>query len=314
MNIKSYFFTIVALMSLLFIVGCEREDAVVAENGTEVSITAVLSPDAYGVKSQDVPGDGTLINRCIMQIFRIENGEPVAYGEKLTVSVSGSSVSFDNVSFLPGYDYQLVFWADYTDDPEGMEDCHYNTSSLPEIVISERSAFGLNDDSYDAFSCVYEISDGNIPEAVEAVLTRPFGQLNIYASDVDNASAEPASVSISFGTGFPIGKNLITDEVLTDELAMVAEGTAPVLLTESAEHGTQMCYAYIWAPSVAQFTLPQLGMSFFDADQNEVGSYTDANSVPVRANYRTNITGSFFTSGVSGTSALHINMNTNNNF
>lgn len=310
MKIKSYFFTIIALMSLLFIVGCEREDAVVAENGTEVSITAVLSPDAYGVKSQDVPGDGTLINRCILQIFRIENGESVAYGEKLAVSVSGSSVSFDNVSFLPGYDYQLVFWADCS--TTGLNDSRYITTGFP-IVTYMSNDIPLNDDRCDAFAGLCELKDGDIPKTINVVLTRPLGQINFYATELGQET--PYRATLSLDNVVPIGINLLTGELVPNNNPSDERTSGNGIVSselERTEYGYQLAYCYLFAPSDGQYVSSAGTFNLFDADNNNIAINHITDGIPVRANYRTNLSGDLL--GVLGANALEINVNTNNNF
>lgn len=290
MRTKSLPLIVAALAQMMLLTGCEQESTA-PKVGDEInmSISAMLSSDlnGNGTKSPEDPGDGTMVNRCVMQIFRAEGNTLTPYGERVTAEMSGSSVSFGDISLVYGHDYTIVFWADCTDDLTTLGDWHYDTSGLPEVVIADRSNIGINDDSYDAFACVCNVTADFSQEVLNAVLTRPFGQLNIYAADGGEVTSLPEYVSISFGTSFPIGKNLVTDEIVTDEIAIQTEGYAETSLTEST-YGTQMCYAYIWAPEAEQIILPDLQISFFDGSQNETGTYMPEENIPVRANYRTN--------------------------
>lgn len=88
-------------------VSCQRNEITAGDGTTkDVSISIAL-PSGLLVKSQDNPGDGSMVNRCILEIY--EDG--VLYGERLYADISSLSASF-MTRLTTGKTYTFVLWAD----------------------------------------------------------------------------------------------------------------------------------------------------------------------------------------------------------
>ena len=70
-----------------------------------------------GSISGEEPGDGTLANRCLMQVYVVDDPQtPIAYGEPQMAAVSNLSATFET-RLKSDHAYRLVFWADCATAP-----------------------------------------------------------------------------------------------------------------------------------------------------------------------------------------------------
>lgn len=165
------------MMGLVMVLtSCQKEETTSPDETIFQTITVSI-PQEVGTRGST--GDGSLINRCILQVYR--NEQPV--GERQTVAITGSTITF-NVSLSSQQTYDLVFWADCaTRNEDGFEDKFYDTGNLEAVTLKN---LGNNDqyteaNEYDAFSaCVSYKATGNSSGTV--ILTRPFGRVNIRNS------------------------------------------------------------------------------------------------------------------------------------
>lgn len=183
----------------LLLASCQREElggSSLSGEEVTVSISAVM-PDGGSavVKSDTEPGNGSLANRCIMQIYYLPDGEngsadPIPYGDRVTVAVSGMKALFPDQRLVSGHDYRFVFWADCVTDNSSTDvlaqDLHYDTEEFPIVSFKEEEggtlSYSSNDDTRDAFFAA-EVRNISGPSSLSFDLKRPFGQLNIITTD-----------------------------------------------------------------------------------------------------------------------------------
>lgn len=285
----------------LLLASCQRDELTGgAPAGEErvVTVTAVMPSDPVEVRSNDNPGDGTLANRCLMQVYVVDDPQtPIAYGEPQTAAVSNLSATFET-RLMSGHDYRLVFWADCATAPaaEGGEykDKYYSTEGFPTEVSLISTAFRGNQDELDAFFGETSVTTKQLaagPVSVTADLTRPFGQLNIYSTDYADIPVEmkPAAVKIAF---FDVYTSI---DLTTGELSDPADLTysAAVAPHDAAGHLT---FDYLLATDVED-AIADFTMHFYttaDGNTPAADPYTFS-SIPVRRNYRTNVSGNLLT-------------------
>ena len=287
----------------LLLASCQRDElqgGSISGEERVVTVTAVMPSDPVEVRSNDKPGDGTLANRCLMQVYVVDNPQaPIAYGEPQTAAVSNLSATFET-RLMSGHDYRLVFWADCATAPdaEGGEykDKYYSTEGFPTEVSLISTAFRGNQDELDAFFGETSVTTKQLaagPVSVTADLTRPFGQLNIYATDyaqIPVESMKPAAVNIAF-TSIYTSIDLTTGKLSGLEPVTYAAAVTP----HDAETG-HLTFDYLLATgeedAIADFT-----MNFYtsaDATAEAAEPYTFS-SIPVRRNYITNVRGNLLT-------------------
>lgn len=311
------------VMAALLLASCQHnEHPMGLSSGEEVSvsISAVLPGDGGAVvKSAEDPGDGTMVNRCILEVYLIDGNNAAAlYGSREIVKVENFKASFDDLNLITGQKYRFVLWADYVDNPETVEglaaDKFYNTDAegvgLQNVTIKDVTAYAGNDDQRDAFFYHSEdVVTVTGPADYTLELKRPFGQLNIITTDYglipkDHNGLLPAKVQLTY-KNIPTGINLLTGELLTTDTdgsvtTQEVAGTAvdiAGLAVEGNDDAKQLSFDYIFAPATDQHLIGELTMSFLQGDETTstgITAYT-FKSLPVQRNYRTNVSGALLT-------------------
>ena len=289
--------------AVMLLASCQRDElrgGALEGEERAVTVTALMPSDPVAVRSAKMPGDGTLANRCLMQVYMVDDPQaPVAYGEPQEAAVTSLSATFE-ARLMSGHAYRLVFWADCAMAPaaEGGEykDKYYDTEEFPSKVSLITTAFRGNQDELDAFFGEASVTAEQLaagPVSVTADLTRPFGQLNIYATDYAQIPVEnmkPAAVNIAF-------TNIYTSiDLTTGELSDLAPVTYAAAVAPHDAATGHLTFDYLLATgeedAIADFT-----MNFYtsaDATAGAAEPYTFS-SIPVRRNYITNVRGNLLT-------------------
>lgn len=306
---KTKYLAITAAAAALLLSACQRNElggGSLSGEEVTVGISAMMPLDGGAVvKSDAEPGKGDEVNRCIMQVYLADDAvlsNATKVGEPKTVEVTDRKASFGSLQLVAGHTYRLVFWADCaaTGTDDALTDQYYSTEKFP-VVTLEGVTYAGNDDSRDAFFASYQLKvDGPSNHTVE--LHRPFGQLNIITSDYSVVETSfpalvPEMVSLTFSK-VPQGINLLTGtltETFIEPLTGVSVVVAAVTEPAAASGSKQLSFDYIFAPEGEEYSIPEITMSFDDADGKEVASDYKFVSLPVRRNYRTNVSGALLT-------------------
>lgn len=255
-----------------------QEETFVVDSSTTQTITVAIPAGVPMRATADDFGGGTKIDRCLLQIYR--GGQP--YGEQQKATVTGNTATF-NLRLVASQTYDFVFWADCS---ANNEDNHYNTGDLTNITV--KGNYVGNNDEFDAFTGTltdYTVT-GAFAERIS--LHRPFGQLNVKTDDIaliPDQALKPTQVKVAF-QALPTSFNAKT--------ALVGEATTPVEYTAdvlSAEG--DLTVDYIWAP-VEEAALADFAITFLNGE-NEITTNNDFKNIPIRRNYRTNVSGNLLT-------------------
>ena len=262
---------------------CQKAESLDPASG-DVQITVNASFPAQMLETR-VAGDGTTVDRCIMQIYL--DGE--LYGEHQYAQVQGLKATF-SARLIAGKTFDLVFWADKSGGDIN-SDLHYNTADLANVAFT--GDYIGNDDARDAFfGTAQVISDKS--QAVNVELKRPFGQLNVKTLDLAEVKAtapalEPKKVKIEFKS-VPTAINLLTGE-LTDAKSAVAYADAAAVVDAEGH----LSFDYVLAPAGTEQFLADFTMSFLDDAEAPVAADYEFSNIPVQRNYRTNVSGNLLT-------------------
>ena len=301
---------LLAATALLLLTSCQRDElqgGSISGEEVSVSISATMPIDGGAVvKSDTEPGDGSLANRCIMQIYYLPDGEsgsadPIPYGDRVTVAVSGRKALFPDQRLVSGHDYRFVFWADHVSAEALAQDQHYDTEEFPIVSFKEEEggtlSYSSNDDTRDAFFAA-EVRNISGPSSLSFDLKRPFGQLNIITTDWGAIPEQlrPSNVKLEFKS-LPNSIDLVSGDVTgdVDIISEVVEVSQVPLNGDSK----QLSFDYIFAPyeeegEEQQLVLNEFKMHFYNGGQETISAYTFQN-IPVRRNYRTNVSGNLLT-------------------
>ena len=277
---KLFLLTTVLLFGMTACQKTEMSDA--TSGNTQITVKAALPAQMAETRAA---GDGTTVDRCIMQIYL--DGE--LYGERQVAAVENLSATF-SARLIAGKTFDLVFWADKS-GADINSDLHYNTADLANVAFT--GDYIGNDDARDAFFGTAQVAAGE-SQAVNVELKRPFGQLNVKTLDLAEVKAaapalEPKKVKIEFAS-VPTGINLLTGE-LTDAKSAVAYADAAAVVDAEGH----LSFDYVLAPAGTEQFLADFTMSFLDENGAEVAGAYDFSSIPVQRNYRTNVSGNLLT-------------------
>ena len=245
--------------------------------GPEQQVITVTVPGQNFTKAS---GDGASVNRCVLQVYR--NDAP--YGDQIVTAVTGGKATF-NLRLAASQTYDFVFWADCAENNVSK---HYKTDDLSAITWNDGGYAG-NSEEYDAFFGVLENYTFSGPFSEDVTLKRPFGQLNVVTTDMGDIPTDdlkPSSVTVTF-TSLPTTFNAITGEVSGEKENVTY--TADVIDAATGAISTD----YIWAlPD--EGTLADFSMTFLNND-TEINTNDSFTNIPIRRNYRTNVSGNLLT-------------------
>lgn len=261
---------------------CQKDEGLVPDTAATSSFTVTIPQSEVQSRAvTDAFGTGTSVNRCILEIYR--GGTLYSRIEK---GVTGKQVTFDNLRLVSSQTYDFVFWADCATGSEGsFEDKVYTTTSLD--AITEKAQFVGNSDERDAFFAK-ETLEVTGPFTKSITLKRPFGLLVVKTNDlgeIKDETLKPTGYQVAF-KGLPTTFNALTGEV---------SGSADVTYTatELAKADGTISMDFLWATE-NEAALSDFTMTFYHND-TEICTNDAFTNIPIRRNYRTNVSGNLLT-------------------
>lgn len=262
---------------------CQKDEGLVSDGATSQTITVTIPQGMQTRATAADFGNGAKIDRCLLQIYH-SGTTPAKYGEQQSATVQkgadGKLTATFNLRLVAQQTYDFVFWADCSTGD------HYNTDDLTNITV--KGNYAGNNDEFDAFTGAlldYQVK-GAFSENI--TLRRPFGQLNVKTLDmaaIPDPTLKPTKVKVAF-TAVPTSFNAKKSEIGAATAAV--EYTADVLSADG-----DLTVDYIWAP-VEEATLADFSMTFLNGT-TEISTNGDFKNIPIRRNYRTNVSGNLLT-------------------
>ena len=264
----------------LTLTACQKDEGVVSDTTSSSSFTVTIPQNGTRAVTDDF-GAGTSANRCILEIYRNDK-----LYNRIEKGVTGETVTFDNLRLVAQQTYDFVFWADCAEGSEGsFTDKTYNTANLKSIT--EIGPFVGNSDERDAFFAheTFEVT-GSFSRPV--TLKRPFGLLVVKTNDLNEIRDEalkPTGYEVAF-KGLPTTFNALTGEV---------SGSADVSYkaTEFAKTDGTISMDFLWATESGA-ALSDFTMTFYNGG-TEICTNDAFTNIPIRRNYRTNVSGNLLT-------------------
>lgn len=282
--------------ALLLTTACSEDIAPLSEQESLVNFTVELPAEVLSRAYGEVSEPRTLQ----YQVFA-KDGESLTPLTSLNESALPSPIVFSEgqltktiqLRLANSRTYAIVFWAAHQDAPYRFD----HTSGSVTINYDAPNKPAANSDIYDAFYARKDVSvTGTINEPVE--LRRPFAQINIGATDWQDAAAagwETVNTSVKVDDVYST-LNLLTGDVS----APVAGGYTYTLAAKPA--GDNATFPITTAP-VAEYqsmvyVLTGADQSLVNVDFTaQAGTEIVRNyaNVPIQRNYRTNIYGRILT-------------------
>lgn len=261
---------------LFLAVSCSNHDDENLVSDGYVTISAKIPSQSWGVT-----GNETAVNRCILEVYNASDNSLVS--ERQIAKISSGYAQF-KVKLEGSSTYKLVLWADYAAD--GSNDSFYDTAGGLQHISRNTAKYTGNNEQLDAFYACQEVTGSG--KAINVEMQRPFAQLNIYASDLNEVveANRPTKVSVSFSSAYT-SFNALTG-VASGEAQL--QYAAPVAIIGE---NMQLSYDYLFASANEQ-KLPDFTMSF----SNESGTVFEPyqfSDIPLQRNYTTYVTGNLLT-------------------
>ena len=278
---KRFGFILACVSALMLMASCEKEVNAPATAGEYALVSVSVSPS---VITRAEAGDGTQATDLYAVVYNQEGTELKDLRQHIASAVYPQSVEF---KLVKEQTYKIVFLAQSTGAYLSGDAWDMKAITLP--------AGKLNSDEQDLFTAVKSVTVQEVNQSESVTLTRPFAQVNFACSDESLAAAiaagfNPAKVKLSF-KDLPETYNAVEGTVSGTRATVEYAEAEPYYHAFKAGYKT-MAYAYL-----------PVGADSYNTDAtlviNDGARTISVTNLPIKANYRTNVLGDFFTSAVS---------------
>ena len=290
---KKFILPILAVLGLLC--GCQKS----ASSSGEVDVTLNVTPSVVSKATLDGDGAAANVNRYILEIYT-DNGATF-YNRLSQVVTAGTTTAQFTFKLVVGQTYTFLVWADCA-NADG-SDLYYKTDvNLKEVAMI--GTYVGNNDARDAF-CASETIPVNAAITQIITLKRPFAQLNIVTTDIDEIRQDyllPQQFTLTFRA--KNAYNVLTGECTGSDTDITYKAAPYYQTYRNAELESDRLTAkkwtlsmdYIFAPA-AEAQIAGVKMDL-QANGNALPQHVFSN-VPFRRNWRTNIYGNLLTGDVT---------------
>lgn len=278
--------SVFAIASMMLATSCSNDEFDSLQNGKESTVTFTAQlPDGLQTKSRAY-GNGETAKTLTYAVYEVGENDTWTHlsdldpREEKSINNLTTTVSLRLVN---GNKYAVVFWADA---PSSI----YTFNATDKKVTADYDGANSNEEAYDAFYAVEEITVNGTSLDRTVYLKRPFAQLNIGTADLTDAANAGHNVTKA-GIKVKTYKTLNFDGTVADEeVVTFVPATLPgedFPVTGSYKYLT-MNYLLMPEDKKADNTVT---ISYDGAAQDRTFQ-----NVPLQRNFRTNIYGNLLTS------------------
>ena len=304
---KNYFFGISAMAAMMLATSCQEEDVVKqVQEAAEATVSINVTTPELGAATRTF-GDGETAQTLHYAVYNVKGeGEnrTRTYLPDLTVEnhefVLETTV---DLQLVTGNTYDVIFWADNDNAPYTINwNNEVDGKAYPTVSIDYSNVTSNNED-YDAFFDWMTITV-DASKSVSIDLERPFAQLNIGTSDIEEAkkagyALKQTQVKVKNYSTLNIWDKSVADAVLVDFKAADYPNYGLDANSEEYEKFTVDGYEYMAMNYLLRPTDKELeDVEFYFYSEEGEEKYRKYASVPLRRNWRTNIYGQLITSDV----------------
>ena len=284
----------IALAAVLALVACNKT-ASVETTGETVDVHYTLNASTLSKAVADGDGAAANVHRYICEVYTGGN----RYMRKVNTVTAGTLQTTFDFKLVKGQTYDLLFWADCA-ATDG-SDLYYNTASLKnvEVLTTQISCT----DARDAFFGKDQIALGETQITKTVYLKRPFAQLNIITTDISDIYASeipgsflPDAVTLTY-QGYK-GFDVSTAEV-TGSATTISHSCAPYASLANTPGVTAwtltMDYILTTKATESSQITNVVGLNWVVKHGTNQITSMDFSNIPLKRNYRTNITGALLT-------------------
>lgn len=278
---KNLLFGVVAATGMLLATSCTNDELDKVRSGNECVVSFTLEQPSISTRAYS---DGLTANTLTYAVY--ESGETEALitsEDEVTFSNKTATV---NLRLVTGKSYDILFWADAEESP-------YTFDAATQTVTVDYASAASNDEKRDAFFAAEKglTVDGVINKTI--TLQRPFAQLNIGATDMEEAAAAGFTPKQSSVTVKNVYNSL---NLLSGEVSDAAEVTyALAAIPEESETFPVADAKYLAMNYLLVGSEKELADIEFTVSDGSLSIDRSYASVPVQRNWRTNIYGKLLT-------------------
>ena len=298
---------VLAAVSVIAATSCRKESPEVPFSAEEAEVSIVVELPLEAEAATKSIADGSTATELYYAIFDSKGKYIQSLAHTQAIQLSGKQASISNLRLVKNYTYKLVLWAQAPGAPYS-----FDHASATVKVDYKGDA---NSENRDAFC---EMHTFTVPDAAtweeKVTLRRPFAQINFGASDF--ASVEELGLLVKSTVeiaGLPDTYNILTGVVSGNASTAFTASRVPEQWTSAEDlevAGKDYAYvsmSYILAPvnrydkdgKVIRDAKELANIKAVFTYDNNAGSFdVDVPNVPYQRNFRTNIVGDIFTSGV----------------
>ena len=291
-------FALVALV--LGVVSCQTDpnDLDVVVGGEREVMLNVSLPEATransanGFQIADLGDNYDL--RYILEVYRVDDEDNILYEkcQRQVKCADAATMSFP-VRLAPGYNYQIVAWADIVDNGSEEDRIYKTDNGLDAIEIISWNAM---DETRDAYTGTKYIADFSSASNLSMELTRPFAKVRVVATDINDITAlglSPKAAKVSYLQNMYTKYNAATAEASAAEAKSHTYTTFPY--TDATGEMTLFAdYVFVPESGTAKFSL---NVYDDEAAQRLIKENSFSTEIFVERNKITTIKGDVLTEG-----------------
>lgn len=297
---------LLSIPALMALNSCMQED-IVKNGGQEVTAKVSITLPGNGAQSRTGDADASdtndpenpvLTSNMRLFIF-VYQGKKIVDVIERDVDFSTTNSFIEDIRLVTGQPYTIAAWADYDNETTPS---YYNVNQdngTVELIDTDKNSADIidrkgNDTKNDAFFATIDKTLEN-NETISLTLKRPFGLVQVTTNDwsegtVVNAGFRPEKYTCTISVPT---KLTLRDGALGEKENVVFSGSISNTEESYTETSNKLSFDYIFANDKAQTVLDKFTTSYLK-ESEEICSY-EFNSIPVQANYITNISGNVLT-------------------
>lgn len=304
---KKYFYSVLAA-SMLF--ACSQEEIVDVTKGEgqlmtfKVEIPGVVQSRAIDAEGNKV-GDGKYADKLVYAMYEEDQNDILVAG--FADDTDNNGIFEVNVPMAKDIKYDILFLA-YNKDNSAFVINNSNARDNNLKALKMKSVLSANQETYDAFIGRLDSKGVDAAAKTTVELYRPFAQVNVATTPEDLATAKILKAEVASSefviynapntlnvfTGAVSGTETFTYEqsgILEKYGAKAYPFNETITVDGNAYYYLSMAYVLAGENSNTY----DADFSFFRKDDSKLVSSLSVKSMPVQANYRTNILGTLLT-------------------
>ncbi len=269
-KMKKLLFSMFAMAIAL--TSCEKSALQVDDNGVAGDVATISINAATESTTRSLADASDATPTYYLEVYK----DGVLY-----LDLGSNTTGEFSVRLVTNQDFDLVAWADYA---EG----YFNTEALTAVTLTDAGLKAINSTELDGFAGTQVVNlDNNA--TIPMVLTRPLARINVATNDIADIQFDylkPTHVELTYKSDLYTTYNVLGESIDATVATGVETNTTAVI----DENGS-ISADYLMLPN--EGCLVDFTATFYNG--SDIITYYDFNSIPIKVNFQTNISGNLLT-------------------